>query len=175
MDRRPNTRYISSYEGAREITSLHVYPVKLDAGGTTHPLNQSLRDKLEARGEKSWNCIEKILRCKYLQAKYNGRLLDSSTQYKGKVIIDPESFYNENDGYSRPDFVDDGDMEPTSDCYWTDPPDSDHAPRGQWASYQNITADNIKANKKNHTLDKDHFFLISRRLAGFLLKSRKWR
>jgi hypothetical protein len=149
--------------------------MQLDAGGTTHPLNQSLREKLEARGEKSWNCIEKILRCKYLQAKYNGRLLDSSTQYKGKVIIDPESFYNENDGYSRPDFVDDGDMEPTSDCYWTDPPDSDHAPRGLWASYQNITADNIKANKKNHTLDKDHFFLISRRLAGFLLKSRKWR
>ncbi|KAL3481764.1 hypothetical protein BJX99DRAFT_253289 [Aspergillus californicus] len=170
LDRRPQSTWIPTYEGVREITALSVYPMQLERGGTEHHFNSNLQEKLIQRGKKSWSCIEKVFRKNFVEVKYAGRLLGSGVDYKGKVVIDPESFYaSEGRGSERPDYLHDNDEEDPDDGYWNDPQDSDHATRGPWASYQNIRAAN-----KYHALHEGHFMLMSNKLAGFLLKTRKW-
>lgn len=172
LDRREYSAVIDSFEGAREITSLPVYPVQIATGGSNIQLDTQLKKKLEDRGRKYWGCVEKVFRNNFVEVKYAGRLLDmhSDEDYKGKAVIDPESFYSKTSDYSKPHFLNDNDEEFPNDCYWTDPPDSDHAKRGPWSSYQNISAKN-----KYHQLHEGHFFLMPKRIGGFLLKTRKWR
>ncbi|KAI9369381.1 hypothetical protein BJX61DRAFT_519875 [Aspergillus egyptiacus] len=168
LDRHPRSVVIYCYEGGREISSLPAYPMEIISRGVSHPLNSKLRAKLEQRGERCWKCIHEVFRNKFIEVKYAGPLLEQGS-YKGRVVIDPKSFYDSNPEKDAPLFLDDPDDEHPQDCYWTDPQDSDHAGRGPWASYQNIRAEN-----KYHELHKGHFVLMTKRMAGFLLKTRKW-
>ncbi|KAF2276670.1 P-loop containing nucleoside triphosphate hydrolase protein [Westerdykella ornata] len=172
IDRTPLSVTINSYEGAKDITTLPVYPVEIKEGDFTINLNSDLEAHLIERGKRCWKILEAVFEKKCLEVKYNGPVIGGKSEhYKGRAVVDPVAYFASEGAMPMPEFItSDNDVEYTENSYWNDEPIGSKK-RGRFASYQNISSEY----KRKHDLDDGHFFLFARRLGGFVLKTRQFR
>ncbi|KAJ4293629.1 hypothetical protein N0V90_008913 [Kalmusia sp. IMI 367209] len=150
IDRTTHTVMINSYEGAKDITTLAVYPVEIKEGDFNIKLNPGLETHLIERGKRCWNILETVFEKKLLEVKYNGPIFGTKGEhYKGRAVVDPVAYFASEEAMSKPSWItDDNDVEFTSNSYWDDDPVGSKE-RGRFASYQNIRPENRKKHELN--------------------------
>lgn len=173
---------IQAFDGEREMGNLKVYPISMAP-------DKEYEQALERLGEFYFQ----ILRSGSAQMDYEGDCLgkkkrfvsrtvlllyiyltptDSGLQYKGRVVLDPSSYWSHSDTTDDPPLI--GTID--SDGVAVDGCACDSCTRarelvkpGKWATY-----DNIDPKDPNVKLTKEHFLLFPRKIPAFVLKSRKW-
>jgi hypothetical protein len=80
LDRHYHSVSINSYEGAKDIRNLPVYPVEIKEGDLHLKLNPDLENRLIERGKRCWKVLEAVFAKKLLEVKYSGPVIGKERQ-----------------------------------------------------------------------------------------------
>lgn len=175
-------RFINAFDGERDIIGLETFPVSLEVDGIKVPLRPERWEKLIKRGDKYWEYLKKGC----VQVAYDGILLGSpQSPYKGKAILDPESYYMQKKPKKIKPASTDEDREDEELCQCNECKTkraSQKTPTDPWAGYKDIDPqpraktreNNDKSPPEPRKLTDGHFFLFPKEIPGFILKTREW-
>ncbi|KAL3426801.1 ATPase [Phlyctema vagabunda] len=158
--------YYDPFNGEKEITSLPAYPMRFHKDALDKQDGITLEQRCIQRGKKFWNLHKAVMK------EYNGlTVLWPKRHFKGRVMIDFQSFYKHNDD-PEPNFFEAGGGLQNMDCACESCKDAaeegNHRQPVKFSTYDDV-------DPKETTIEDDHFFLLcSRRVPAFLLQDRRW-